>query len=202
MNPHYHLHPPPRAITAVSIVILTIVVHRRRHRNPTNNGVPAASPCPPPPAIPPPSPSRPLQPLDRPWRCHGPACGMDVLPVQRVECRSLPRLPRRGAGPLRQRRRHCRRNALVSSPTVGGRPSFWPGDGDGSTGMLMVVPGNPAPRRRCHDDDARPSWSSPLSVGIVGVRCGWVVVMMLSVMWHARAVILPGLVQFVLTWPT
>ena len=45
----------------------------------------------------------------------------------------------------------------------------------------MVVHGNPAPRRRRHDDDARPSWSSLSFVGIVGVRavcvgCGVVVV--------------------------
>ena len=42
-------------------------------------------------------------------------------------------------------------------------------------GNFMVVPGNPGPRQRCRDDDARPSWSSPSSIGIVGVRCGWVV---------------------------
>ena len=41
------------------------------------------------------------------------------------------------------------------------------GDGDGSTATLMVIPGNPAPRRRRRDGDARPSWSSPSSVGIV-----------------------------------
>ena len=34
------------------------------------------------------------------------------------------------------------------------------GDGNGSTATLMVVPGNPAPRRRRRDADDRPSWSS------------------------------------------
>ena len=63
--------------------------------------------------LPPPSPSRPLRPLDRPWRCNGPACGVDTLPVRRVECRSRPRPTRRGEGPLRQCRRHGRRNASV-----------------------------------------------------------------------------------------
>jgi hypothetical protein len=56
-----------------------------------------------------------------------------------------PHPPCWGAGPLRQRRRHGRRNASVS-PAVGGRPSFWSGDGNGSTATLMVVPGNLASR--------------------------------------------------------
>jgi hypothetical protein len=34
---------------------------------------------------------------------------------------------------------------LVSSPAVGGRPSFWPGDSDSSTATLMAIPGKPAP---------------------------------------------------------
>ena len=53
-------------------------------------------PCDPPPPLP----SRPLRPLDRPWRCHEPACGVDALPVQRVECRSRPTPPLLGGGPI------------------------------------------------------------------------------------------------------
>jgi hypothetical protein len=77
-----------------------------------------ASPPPPlvllPPCDPPPSPSRPLRPLDRPWPCLGPSCGVDALPVRRVECRYRPHPPRREAGPLRQRRRRGCRKASVS----------------------------------------------------------------------------------------
>ena len=52
-----------------------------------------------------------------------PAC-VEALPVRRGECRSRPRTPRRGTGPLRQRRRCGRRDASVSSPAAGVRPSF------------------------------------------------------------------------------
>ncbi len=67
----------------------------------------------PPVFLPPPSPSRPQHPLNCLWRCNGPACGVDTLPVRRVECRYRPRPTCWGEGPLRQRRRHGRRNALV-----------------------------------------------------------------------------------------
>jgi len=50
-----------------------------------------------------------------------------------------------GATLVRQRCRHGCHNALVSSPAVGGRPSFWPGDSDSSTATLIAVPGKPAP---------------------------------------------------------
>jgi hypothetical protein len=111
MIPHYHLHHPPRAITANVVrahyiqtggLVIVVVVHQRRHRppllpsspsrgwlllgaacrhrhphhcvhrrhNPTNNEITTTSPRPHPPLRPPPpqSPSRPLRPLDRPWR--------------------------------------------------------------------------------------------------------------------------------------
>ncbi len=44
-----------------------------------------------------------------------PSASMPSLPVRRGECRSHLRTPRRGMGPWRQRRRHGRRDALVSS---------------------------------------------------------------------------------------
>jgi hypothetical protein len=56
-------------------------------------------------------------------RSSSPAC-VEALPVRRGECRSRPRTPRRGTGPLRQRRRCGRRDASVSSPAAGVRPSF------------------------------------------------------------------------------
>jgi hypothetical protein len=62
--------------------------------------------------------SRPLRPLDRPGRQHGPACGDDALMVRRGECRSHPRTPRWGMGPWRQRRRRGRHDASVSSLVV------------------------------------------------------------------------------------
>ena len=91
-----------------------------------------------PPAIPPPLlPSRPLCPLDCTWRRHGLACSIDTLPVQRGECRSRPRLPCQGTGPLHQRHCHGRRNTLVSSSAAGSRPSFascWGGGVDCALG--------------------------------------------------------------------
>ena len=116
---------PPAATS-----ILTIIVHRRC--NPTNDGVPAASPhCDPPPR-------RRRTRRRRAHRrralsalsiAHGAvmdwhAASMPFLPVRRGKCRSRRRPPRRDTGPLRQRRRHDRRNASVSSPAAGGIPSF------------------------------------------------------------------------------
>ena len=49
---------------------------------------------------------------------------VEALPVRRGECRSHPRTPCRGTGPCRQRRRVGRRDASVSSPDAGVRPSF------------------------------------------------------------------------------
>ena len=111
----------PPAVT----IILTIVVHRRC--NPTNDGIPAASPRPPPPLrSPPPRCRRALSALSI---AHGAVmdrhtASMPSLPVRRGKCRSRLRPPRRDTGPLRQRRRHDRHNASVSSLAAGGRPSF------------------------------------------------------------------------------
>ena len=49
---------------------------------------------------------------------------VEALPVRRNECRSRPHTPHRGTGPWRQRRRLGRRDASVSSPAAGVRPSF------------------------------------------------------------------------------
>ena len=140
-------------VPPAATVILTMVVHRRR--NPTNDNVPAASPCPPPPpaTTPPPLLSRPLRPLDRRWRRHGPACGVDALPPGPTRQVPLPHAPpSSGYGPIAP--------ALSSRPQQclgllsGGRrytllrfsgPRHRSGDGNGSTATLMLVPGNPAP---------------------------------------------------------
>jgi hypothetical protein len=167
-NPHYHLHPPPRAIPAVDVrahytlpggLFIVVVVHQRRHRPPP----PPLSPswgwlllgatcrhlhprhCRPPPTQPhqrrrprrlassssppcdpPPCRRRALSPLSI---AHGAvidrhAASMPFLPIQRGKCCSRKRPSHRGTGLLRQRRRHDRRNASVSSPAAGGRPSF------------------------------------------------------------------------------
>jgi hypothetical protein len=87
-------------VPPAAAVILTIVVHRRC--NPTNDGVPAALPHSPPPLrSPPPLPLRPLRPLNRPWRCHGPACGVDALPPGPTQQVPLPHAPPlSGYGPI------------------------------------------------------------------------------------------------------
>ena len=88
-------------VPPAATISLTIVVHCRR--NPTNDGVPAASPRPPPPpAIPsPPSRPRPLRPLDRTWRHHGQACGVDALPPGPTRQVPLPYTPPlSGYGPI------------------------------------------------------------------------------------------------------
>jgi hypothetical protein len=69
--------------------------------------------------------SRPLRPLDRPGRQHGPACGDDALMIRRGECRSHPRTPRRGMGPWRQRRR--RPVLYVPGQCLKVRHGIWPG---------------------------------------------------------------------------
>jgi hypothetical protein len=104
--------------------ILTIGVHRRR--------TPPTMASPPPRLIL-------LPPLQSPprRRCalsalsitHGAvmdrhAASTSSLPVRRGKCRSRTRPPCRDTGPLRQRRRHDRRNASVSFPAADGRPSF------------------------------------------------------------------------------
>ena len=208
MNPHYHLHPPPRAIPArcrrqgplhttwrsrrrrrrrpptpspsssarrrhdrrhhgvgcclvppAATVILTIVVHRRC--NPT-------SPRPPPPlrSPSPPLPSRPLRPLDRPWRCHGPACSVNTLPPGPTRQVPLPHAPpSSGYGLIApappSRPPQClgflsggRRETLLC---FSGRRRRL-GDCDGSTATLTLVPGNPAPRRRRRGVDMLGGW--------------------------------------------
>ena len=52
------------------------------------------------------------------------AASTSSLLVRRGKCRSRTRPPRCDMGPLRQHRRHARRNASVSSPAAGGRPTF------------------------------------------------------------------------------
>ena len=49
---------------------------------------------------------------------------VEALRVRRGECRSRPRTPCRGTGPCCQRRCCGRRDASVSSPDAGVRPSF------------------------------------------------------------------------------
>jgi hypothetical protein len=52
---------PPPSSSSLSVILILVV---QRSRNPTNNGI-TASPLR---SSPSPSPSRPLRPLDRPWR--------------------------------------------------------------------------------------------------------------------------------------
>ena len=60
--------------------------------------------------------------------------------------------PRWDTGPLRQRRRHSPAAGLYTLLHLSGRRRRL-GNGDGSTATLMVIPGNPAPRRRRRDND-------------------------------------------------
>ena len=98
---------------------------------------------------PPPSPSRPLRPLDRPWRRHGPACGVDALPPGPTRQVPLPHAPLVGI------RAHCASAAVTTAAMTrsplrrlrfSGRRRR-SGKGDSSTATLMVVHGNPAPQR-------------------------------------------------------
>ena len=128
-------------VPPAATVILILVVQRRR--NPTNDGIDDASP---PFSPPPPSPSRPLRPLDRPWRHLGPACGVDAL---RYDTASA--APARA--PLFERRDNCASAAvtaaamprsplrrLVLDLRFSGRRRQ-SGDGDSSTLMLTLIPG-------------------------------------------------------------
>ena len=97
--------------------------------NPTNDGVPTASPHPPPPPAIPPPPSllRSLRPLNHQSPMAPSWTGMQRRrpPSWSNAASAAPaRTPRRDTGPLHQRRRRDCRNASVSSPAVGGRPSF------------------------------------------------------------------------------
>jgi hypothetical protein len=81
-HPH-HCRPPPMQPH-----------QRRRPRRFASSSSPPAIP-------PPPLPSRPLRPLDRPWRCHGPACGVDALPPGPTRQVPLPHAPpSSGYGPI------------------------------------------------------------------------------------------------------
>jgi hypothetical protein len=128
-------------VPPAATVILILVV--QRCRNPTNDGINTASP---PFSSPPPSQSRPLHPLDRPWRHLGPACGVDAL---RYDAASA--APARA--PLFERRDNCASAAvktaamprsplrrLVLDLRFSGRRRQ-SGDGDGSTLTLTLIPG-------------------------------------------------------------
>jgi hypothetical protein len=103
--------------------IIIVVIHQRRHRPvcrlpppssspllPTADTTPPTTASPPPYLVllllppcdpPPPSPSRPLRPLDYPWRRHGLACGVDTLPPGPTRQVPLPHLPSlSGYGPV------------------------------------------------------------------------------------------------------
>ena len=90
-------------VPPATTVILILVVQRRR--NPTNDGI---NPTSPPFSSPPTSPSRPLGPLDRPWRHLGPACGADAL---RYDAASA--APARA--PLFERQDNCASAAVMAA---------------------------------------------------------------------------------------
>jgi hypothetical protein len=96
--------------------------------------------------FPPPSPSRPLRPLDRPWRHLGPACGVNAL---RYDTASA--APARA--PLFERRDNCASAAVMAAAMprstlrrlaldlrFSGRRRQ-SGDGDSSTLTLTLIPG-------------------------------------------------------------
>ena len=95
---------------------------------------------------PPPSQSRPLRPLDRPWRHLGPACGVNAL--RYVTASAAP-----ARAPLFEIRDNCA-SAAVTADAMPRSPLRWlvldlrfsgrrcqSGDGDGSTLTLTLVPG-------------------------------------------------------------
>jgi len=118
-------------VPPAATIILTIVVHRQHNPTP-----------------PPPSPSRPLRPLDHPWRHHGPACGVDALPPGPTRQVLLPHVPpSSGYGPIAPAPPSLFGGRRYTLLRFSGRHRRSSGDGDSSTAMLMVVPGNPAPQR-------------------------------------------------------
>ena len=146
-------------VPPAATVILILVV--QRCRNPTNDGINAASPpfSPPPVAVAPSPPSRsPMAPSWTGMRRRRPL-------VRRGECRSRPRPPFRKTGQLCQRRRHDRRNASVSSPAAGVRPSLLgPPPSVGRWQRQHIdVDAHPGCLRR-RDDDVRPSRQSTSSL--------------------------------------
>ena len=137
-----------------------------------------ASPLPrlvllPPLRSPPPSPPRPLCPLDRTWRHHGQACGVDALPPGPTRQVPLPYAPPlSGYGPIAPalpslsggsasitlRRPAVYPPSLLGPPMPVGRRRRQHGYVDGRPWQPSAA--TTTPRRR-RDDDARPSWSSP-----------------------------------------
>ena len=110
-----------QSLPPAATVILTIVIYH--HRNPTNNGIRPASPpfSSPPVAVSPSPPS--LSPMAPSWTGMRRRCP----PIRHSECRSRLHPPCRKTGQLRQhrqRRRHSRQDASVSSPAAGIGPSF------------------------------------------------------------------------------
>ena len=120
-------------VRPAATVILILVV--QRCRNPTNDGINAASPQ-----------SRPLRPLDRPWRHLGPACGVDGLRYDAASAAPA-------HAPLFERRDNCASAAVTTAAMP--RSPLWrlvldlrflgrhrqSGDGDGSTLTLTLIPG-------------------------------------------------------------
>ena len=132
----------------------------------------SSPPCDPPPvAVAPSPPSRlPMAPsLTGMWR----RCALPPGPTRQVPLPHAP--PSLGYGPIAPAPPSLSGGRRYTLLRFSGRRRR-SGDGDGSTATLMVVHGNSVPRQRHCDNDTRPSWSSLSSVGIVRVRCGWVVV--------------------------
>ena len=120
-------------VRPAATVSLILVV--QRCRNPTNDGINAASPQ-----------SRPLRPLDRPWRHLGPACGVDGLRYDAASAAPA-------HAPLFERRANCA-SAVVTTAAMPRSPlrrlvldlrfsgrHRQSGDGDGSTLTLTLIPG-------------------------------------------------------------
>ena len=155
-------------------IVIVVVVHHRRHCMPpppvtimglvvawcrlpppsssslSSNAaatLPTTESTPPHPrSPPPPSPSRPLRPLDRPWRHLGPACGVDGLRYDAASAAPA-------HAPLFERRDNCA-SAVVTTAAMPRSPlrrlvldlrfsgrHRQSGDGDGSTLTLTLIPG-------------------------------------------------------------
>ena len=156
---HHHCRrcPPSPSLssTATIVTIMGLVVAWCRLPPPSSSSLssnaaatlPTTESTPPHPrSPPPPSPSRPLRPLDRPWRHLGPACGVDALRYNAVS-----------AAPARAPFFERRENFASAAVTVIAMPRspLWrlaldlrfsgrcrqSGDVDGSTLTLMLVLG-------------------------------------------------------------
>ena len=148
---HHHHHcmpPPPVTITGLVVAWCRLPPPSSSPLSSTADATPPTMASPPPRLVllPPPSPSRPLRPLDRPWRRHGPACSVDTL---RYDAASA--APARA--PLFERRDNCASAAvttaamprsplrrLVLDLRFSGRRRQ-SGDGNGSTLTLTLIPG-------------------------------------------------------------